>query len=89
MNVPVNEPVNDPVLICRDEDTVPAGSPVGRTYDAVIATDAVRAHDAVPNRDEVIPTPTTMRPLDEMRSEPVMTALPLNGNPCPFDVLMA
>jgi hypothetical protein len=38
---PLNEPVNDPVLICWELETVPWGKPDGITYDAVVANEAV------------------------------------------------
>ena len=34
---PVNEPLNEPVLICVELETVPLGNPDGSTYDAVTA----------------------------------------------------
>lgn len=60
-NVPVNDPLKLPVLICTELDTVPSGSPDERTKDAVVANDAVAgvnvilvaAEDVVANDAEV------------------------------------
>ena len=98
VNDPIREPVKEPVigfvrlLNCSELDIVPAGSPVGSTYDAVIALDDVMerdddsAHDEVPRNEPVIPwvtfnDPVMLTPLPDTKSEPVMTADPLNGNP--------
>ena len=63
--VPINEPVNDPVLICKELLTIPLGNIVGAkdaevANDAVsgvnvidVAADDVSANDAVPNNDPV------------------------------------
>lgn len=93
--VPINSPRNDPVyepvngavneLNCVELLITPEGRPVGNTYDALVA------HDAVPNSDDVIPplttrmVPDTLSPLPVTSNDPVMTALPENGNPTPVD----
>ena len=53
--------MNEPVLICTDDDTVPIGNPEGYTYDDVVAYDAVDgtkvilvAADAVVANEELI-----------------------------------
>lgn len=56
-------------------------------YEDVIANDAVVARDedsaqlAVPSNEPVTPLPLKYNPLEDINSEPVMTALPVNGNP--------
>lgn len=49
----------------------------------MVAIDAETATLLVPNSDPVIPLPSTRNPLPEICNEPVITALPLNGNPAP------
>jgi hypothetical protein len=84
---PTNEPVNDPVmgavrlLSCNELESVPAGSPDGRTNEAVIALDDDAAQLEVPSTEPVNPLPLNTIPLDDIKNEPVMTALPVNGNP--------
>jgi len=78
-------PLNDPVLICCELETVPAGKPDGKTYDAVVAKDAVAGINvievaalAVTANDEVA--------ANELLTTPVIPLpLPLN----PIDEVMA
>jgi len=65
VNTPMNEPVNDPVLICLDDDTVPAGKPEGITYDELTAFDAVPVNGPMNNEaDTVVASidPVTINP---------------------------
>jgi hypothetical protein len=68
---------------CSELERVPAGSPDGSTYDAVVALDEETAQLDVPSTDPVNPLPLRYIPLLDMSSEPVIIALPLNGNPAP------
>lgn len=57
MNVPVNEPLNEPVFICAELDTVPDGSMVGAN-EADMATLELCAQLAVPkNPAELVTGP--------------------------------
>jgi hypothetical protein len=53
---PKNDPEKLPVLIWAELDTVPVGSPDGRTNDAVVATEAVPCNEPVtlPDNEPVI-----------------------------------
>ena len=97
---PTNDPVNDPVIgavrlfSCNELEIVPTGNPDGSTNEAVVALDDDSAHDEVPSNDPVIPwvtlsDPVTMIPLPDTNNDPVITALPLNGNPAPDAALSA
>lgn len=50
--------------------------------EAVVANEAVP--DSEPDIDPVSPPPIKLIPLPEMSSDPVITALPENGNPAPL-----
>jgi hypothetical protein len=76
--VPINDPVNEPVLICAELDTVPVGNPLGITYDAVVA-----------NEEEIallaqLPVPVN-EPVNEPVNDPVLICAELltvpGGNP--------
>jgi hypothetical protein len=81
--VPINEPVNDPVLTANvmdvAADAVVANEDVVEK-DAVVENDELTAVDAVPNSELVTPPKITLIDPDNSVSEPVITALPLNGN---------
>jgi hypothetical protein len=55
---PKNDPEKLPVLICAELDTVPAGSPVGSTNDAVVALLAVPNNDPVMVLAVILPVTT-------------------------------
>ena len=89
--VPVSDPAKDPekdpvmglvkLLSCKELEIVPTGNPLGSTYEDVIALDADDAQLEVPNTEPVNPLPLKIIPLPLINNDPVMTALPLNGNP--------
>lgn len=54
-------------------------------YEDVMAREELTAHEDVPNNEPVTPLPLKYSPLPLMSSEPVITALPLYGNPAPDD----
>lgn len=69
-------------LNCNDDDTNAGlfATLVYSTYDEVSAFEAVPV-----NRDAVIPFPIILIPLLDTVNEPVIIALPLNGNPAVLD----
>jgi len=81
--VPINDPLNEPVFICAEDDTTPDGNIVG-AYDADVANDAVAGVNvmlvaalAVVANDELtallaqLPVPTNV-PIKEPLKLPVL-----------------
>ena len=79
----MKEPVIGEVklLSCSELENVPAGSPDGSTNEAVVALDDDTAQLLVPSMEPVNPLPLNTIPLPDTKREPVIIALPLNGNP--------
>jgi hypothetical protein len=81
-------------LNCNELEIVPAGNPVGSTYDAVVAIDADTDQLEVPKNPVLAVTdpntfcePVMVKPLPVISNDPVITALPENGNPVPVLLL--
>lgn len=87
VNWPVNDPVKEPVLICAELETMPAGNMVG----AYEADTALVAQLDVPNRLPVMlwTFAVDAETFPVTSKDPVMTPLPLNGNPAPAPALIA
>jgi hypothetical protein len=74
--VPVNEPLNEPVLICSELDTVPLGSTVGANEE-LIANEAVVARD---DDTAQLLVPTRV-PVNEPLKLPVLICVDEDTNP--------
>jgi hypothetical protein len=80
--VPINDPVKEPVLICDELLTTPAGNVAValNAYDAVVAKEldtVLVAQLLVPNSELVIPPLVTLILPDNILREPVFVIDPL------------
>ena len=89
--IPINEPVNEPVLICEELLTNPAGIPVSDDQ-SVEPTACVGAHEADTAKDAVVATlavPNTEPlsiPVNDPLNEPVLICVELLTNPAGIPV---
>jgi hypothetical protein len=55
---PTNDPVNDPVLICWDDDTIPDGIEISPVHSLTALYDEVTAYDEDTTPSNPVPSPT-------------------------------